>query len=220
MDEETDFRGVVRDGQVVLDEPLDLPDGTEVFIEVASTPPSLQMTEEQFREFTEFFTRRNRRSAGLGRLRSPIAAISTGASGSAAESIVNSLLYVRGLPDTPIVLDYRAGWPDPMHFMGSLRLKWKPDISSITVLSMLAEAQDAHDIRSCQVFCGLSTVHEITAKVSRRAQAIFESVPLPSPLTPDDALIAATALIHKLPLYTLDPAKFGIVPGLTTVQPY
>lgn len=61
MDEETDFRGVVRDGQVVLDEPLNLPDGTEVSIEaVPPARPQMTMTDEQFRVFTEFFTGRNR----------------------------------------------------------------------------------------------------------------------------------------------------------------
>lgn len=104
--------------------------------------------------------------------------------------------------------------------MQEMRLRWKPDISALTVLKMLAESQGTLERRSTEVFCTLSTIHEISVHVSRHAQFILESVPPPSQLTPDDALIAATALIHKLPLYTLDPTKFGIVPGLTAVQPY
>jgi predicted nucleic acid-binding protein len=42
----------------------------------------------------------------------------------------------------------------------------------------------------------------------------------PTRLTPLDALVAATALAHKLPLYTLDPNRFAAVPGLSAISPY
>ena len=42
----------------------------------------------------------------------------------------------------------------------------------------------------------------------------------PVPFTPGDAIVAATALELKLPLYTLTPARFATVSKLTTIQPY
>jgi predicted nucleic acid-binding protein len=60
----------------------------------------------------------------------------------------------------------------------------------------------------------------MNAAILRRAFQILDSVYSPSPLSPADAIIAATALIHKLPLYTLDPGRFGIVPGLNCIPPY
>jgi hypothetical protein len=62
--DETEIRGVVKNGQVVLNEPLDLPDGTAVFVEVdrSSVGPSLTMTDDEWKEFTEYFTGRKDRA--------------------------------------------------------------------------------------------------------------------------------------------------------------
>jgi hypothetical protein len=52
-------QGVVKNGQVVLDAPLNLPDGTAVTVVDEVTPPAtpkIVMTDEQFMEFTDFFT--------------------------------------------------------------------------------------------------------------------------------------------------------------------
>jgi len=55
-------RGVVKNGHVVLAQALDVPDGTEIvvstpdFDEDAPVGPSLIMTDEEFQEFTEYFT--------------------------------------------------------------------------------------------------------------------------------------------------------------------
>jgi predicted nucleic acid-binding protein len=57
-------------------------------------------------------------------------------------------------------------------------------------------------------------------RIVRRAYHLLDSHPPPAPLTADDAIVAATALIRKLPLYTLDPGRFAAVPGLTAARPY
>lgn len=52
-------QGVVRNGQVVLDAPLDLPDGTAVAVTDEAAPradPKVVLTDEEFMEFTAFFT--------------------------------------------------------------------------------------------------------------------------------------------------------------------
>jgi predicted nucleic acid-binding protein len=66
----------------------------------------------------------------------------------------------------------------------------------------------------------MSNVIEISASISKRAAALMDALPPPCPLTPGDAIVAATAIELKLPLYTLDPARFAAVPKLTTVKPY
>jgi hypothetical protein len=58
-------QGVVKNGQVVLDPPLDLPDGTILTVtrydpddDPRPQGPKLHLTAEEFAEFTEFFTRK------------------------------------------------------------------------------------------------------------------------------------------------------------------
>jgi hypothetical protein len=55
--------GVVKNGQVVLDTPLDVPDGTTVTVknydpddDPRPSGPRLVMTDKEFAEFTEYFT--------------------------------------------------------------------------------------------------------------------------------------------------------------------
>lgn len=57
------LQGVVKDGQVLLEQPLDLPDGTVVTVmdyDPEDAPqaeePKLIMTDEEFKEFTAYFT--------------------------------------------------------------------------------------------------------------------------------------------------------------------
>jgi hypothetical protein len=59
------IQGVVRGGQVVLQTPLDLPDGTIVTVmdydpddDPRPQGPSIVMTDAEFAEFTAYFTRK------------------------------------------------------------------------------------------------------------------------------------------------------------------
>jgi predicted nucleic acid-binding protein len=126
----------------------------------------------------------------------------------------------RGLIDTAILADYRDGHPDAMQLIADLRLLGFPDMSQISVLALFARCIDPREISGIQVFLKVSKVHSVTAHTMRRAQQILESLPPPCGLTPDDAIMAATAIEQSLPLYTLDPARFVAVSGLTTIRPY
>ena len=128
--------------------------------------------------------------------------------------------FIRGLLDTAVVIDYREGWPDPIAFFGTVRNIGFPEFSQITALKVLEHARDLWELDSAKVYLSISRVHPLNARVADLAQRLLELIPPPSPLSPDDTIVAATALIHKLPLYTLHPARFGIVPGLNTIQPY
>lgn len=57
------LQGVVRNGQVVLTQPLDLPDGTVVTVteydpdeDPRPIPPTLCLNDEEFRELTAFLS--------------------------------------------------------------------------------------------------------------------------------------------------------------------
>jgi predicted nucleic acid-binding protein len=87
-------------------------------------------------------------------------------------------------------------------------------------MALLANCQDALDLAGVRAFLSVAIVYPIVASISRRALRILDQLAPPSGLTADDALVAATALAHKLPLYTLDPARFAAVPGLSALPPY
>lgn len=59
------IRGIVKDGQVVLDAPLDLPDGTVLTVtrcdhddDPPPQEPTLKLTDEELAELTAFITRK------------------------------------------------------------------------------------------------------------------------------------------------------------------
>ena len=126
----------------------------------------------------------------------------------------------RGLIDTPVLTAYREGWPAAVQFITDVRRGGRPELSELSALALIAGCQDAADLAGLGWFFYAAHVHSITAHISRRARQILERLPPPAPLTAGDALVAATALAHTLPLYTLDPGRFAAVPGLSAVQPY
>ena len=96
----------------------------------------------------------------------------------------------------------------------------QPVLSQVSALVLLAWAQTAAERIGVDAFLLTADVRPLTARIARRARAILEGLATPSPLTADDALVAATAVEHKLPLYSLDPARYATVPGLTALRPY
>ena len=130
------------------------------------------------------------------------------------------LLVPPGVIDTPILIDYRAGEPNAVAFISAIRLYRLPEFSQLSAMALLAHAPNQADYNAVRLFLSISTVHALTVRISRRAQTILEAIKPPSPLTPDDAIVAATAIAHKLLLYTLDPPKFATVGGLSARSPY
>jgi predicted nucleic acid-binding protein len=126
----------------------------------------------------------------------------------------------RGVIDTPILVLYREGDAGAALFIQTLRAVVKPDVSQWSMLYLYVWAQSPSDQTAVRMTRSLSHVHEITAPISKRAAALMDQLPSPSPLTAGDAIVAATALELKIPLYTLDPARFAAVPKLTTTRPY
>lgn len=93
-------------------------------------------------------------------------------------------------------------------------------VSQLSVLTLVADATDAGERAGLGLFFSWCVVLPLNVRVVARARLVLDRLPPPAGLTADDALVAATALIHKLPLYTLDPGRFAAVPGLTAIRPY
>jgi predicted nucleic acid-binding protein len=95
-----------------------------------------------------------------------------------------------------------------------------PRFSRLTAVTMLSGCTSDADRALVLRYLATSQVEELTDAIARRAVDLLTAIPLPTLLTPADAIIAATAIEQSLPLYTLDPARFATVPGLAAVRPY
>ena len=126
----------------------------------------------------------------------------------------------RGLIDTQLLIEIRRGQPDAHQFAIEVLRIAPIQVSELSAMVLVAQSRTAAELRDNVRFLGHSRVYRITAPISQRALRVISSFPPPAPLTADDAIVAATALIHKLPLYALDPGRFAGVPGLSVLQPY
>jgi predicted nucleic acid-binding protein len=126
----------------------------------------------------------------------------------------------RGVIDTPILVAYREADPDAVAFITAVRATGQPEFSELSAMVLVARCAAAAELAALGwIFYG-ATVHRITAPISRRASRVLRSLAPPCGLTADDAVVAATAIEHTLPLYTLDPTRFAGVTGLTATRPY
>jgi predicted nucleic acid-binding protein len=90
-------------------------------------------------------------------------------------------------------------------------------ITATTALEVVARSTDEDDRQRRRHFAEHAVVVPATADAYRAAERLLWAVPLPTRLTADDALVAVTALRLKLPLDSLDPARYSGVPGLTVL---
>jgi predicted nucleic acid-binding protein len=126
----------------------------------------------------------------------------------------------RGLVDTPLLLLMLRGDDEAYQFARDMLKVAAIGVSASSALVALASAQDAAALAERQEFLKSNRVYTLTARIARRAFTLITQLPPPSPITADDAIIAATAIEHSLPLYTLDPARFSNIAGVAAIQPY
>src|SRR4051812_45933852 len=107
--------------------------------------------------------------------------------------------YRRRLLDTQLLVEIRAGHPHAIQFAHDLLRLASLDMSVLSALVVLSECQSAADVQRDLKFFGHNRVHRITAAASRRAVRIMRQLTPPAGITADDAIVAATALTHKLP---------------------
>lgn len=108
------------------------------------------------------------------------------------------------------------------HFRGLLRATQRLDrfprltISAITYFELLQGMRNRAEILAVQKSLALRNAEKLplTPAITARATVLMESLSLSHGLGMGDALIAATALEHRLSLLTANVKHFGAVEGL------
>jgi predicted nucleic acid-binding protein len=119
---------------------------------------------------------------------------------------------------TDLCLDLARGLPEAVSFFESPPVEIR--LSTATYLELLALARSAGEQRRVRRFVTPYAVLSLGPMASSRAVELLLAHHLTDGLQPLQALVAATALAHEIPLYTRDPRPFRSIPDLQVVAPY
>ena len=125
-----------------------------------------------------------------------------------------------GLIDTDILIDAERGVAQAVNFSIAQRSTGGLKLSVISAMEMMEGCRNSQDLATLVQFLRYATIVQISPTISQQAQTWMESFFLSHGLLIADALIAATAGEHRLPLYTKNVRHFQMLPGLTVVRPY
>jgi predicted nucleic acid-binding protein len=126
-----------------------------------------------------------------------------------------------GLPAlvaTDLCVDLARGVPEAVTFFDAPPVEIR--LSTVTYLELLALARSPGEQRRLRRFVAPYAVLSLGPMASSRAVELVQEHRLADGLEPLDALMAATALAHEIPLYTRHPAPFRNIPDLEVVAPY
>ena len=87
-------------------------------------------------------------------------------------------------------------------------------VSIVTIGELFYGARDKIELAKMQKHLSLMKQISLDEEISKRFLALLEQYALSHKLSVPDALIAATALSHHLPIYTLNIKDFRFIPDL------
>jgi tRNA(fMet)-specific endonuclease VapC len=122
------------------------------------------------------------------------------------------------LCDTNILIEFYKGNPviiDKLHEIGLPDLA----VSVITTGELFYGARDKLELVKMQKHLALMKQVPLDEEISNRFLLLLEEFALSHRLSVPDALIAATALAHNLPIFTLNVKDFRFIPDLRFHNP-
>jgi len=124
----------------------------------------------------------------------------------------------RVLIDTNVLIDsFRGKQHAKLHLEA---LRGRIAISSVTVLELMRGARSAQRKADLQVQMTAYEVLPLDSAICERAEAIMgEHVSGQQDVFVADCLIAATAIVHGLPLLTYNTRDFDFIPELRLYEP-
>jgi len=117
------------------------------------------------------------------------------------------------LVDTDVLIWHLRGNPQAARWLDRLQ---PLTISSVSYLEVLQGMRNKAELVAVQKMLQQrkANVRPITEDITRRATELMEAMTLSHRLQMGDALIAATALEHGLPVLTGNVKHFAAIPGL------
>lgn len=121
------------------------------------------------------------------------------------------------LVDTDVLIWHLRGLPRATQRLDRLP---RLTISAITWLELLHGMRSRAELQAVQKSLALRNTEQlpVTPAITIRAVSLMENLSLSHGLGMGDALIAATALEHSLPLLTANVKHFGPIEGLLIEQ--
>jgi predicted nucleic acid-binding protein len=92
-------------------------------------------------------------------------------------------------------------------------------LSSITVMELFQGMGNKSELAQMKKKIKFYDVVQIDEAISQKAIEIIETYKLSHGLQIPDAIIAATAIVHQIPLYTYNTRDFDFLPGIIFYQP-
>jgi predicted nucleic acid-binding protein len=118
---------------------------------------------------------------------------------------------------TDLCVDLARGVPEVVAFFDNPPVEIR--LSTVTYLELLGLAQSPAEERRLRRFVVPYAVLSLGPMASSRAVELLLEHHLTDGLQPMQALMAATALAHEIPLYTRHPEPFRNIPDLQVVSP-
>ena len=122
------------------------------------------------------------------------------------------------LCDTNILIEFYKDTPtivNELRHIGQRQLS----ISSITQAELYYGAINKDELKKIKQHLALLSLFSLDVEISRVFILLMETYSLSHKLSIPDALIAATALVHQIPLYTLNVKDFRFITGLELYRP-
>ena len=117
------------------------------------------------------------------------------------------------LTDTCVLIDYFREVPEVTKIIKNTGIK-NIVLNSIIVMEILAGARDKVELNSIKKRLNKFQILEINQQIMDDASSLTENFCLSHGLKIPDAIIAATAKFHGIPLYTFNKKDYRFVSGI------
>lgn len=122
------------------------------------------------------------------------------------------------LCDTNILIEFYKGNPQIIATLQKVGLN-QIAISAITQAELYFGALNKTELRLIKRHLSLLHIYQLDTEISAQFIALMEAYSLSHKLSIPDAMIAATSLVHKVELYTLNTKDFRFITGLNLYTP-
>jgi len=126
-----------------------------------------------------------------------------------------------GLLDSTILVDFARGSTEAAQFLDQESSKGRPLLTSvISAMELLVGCRNQPEVSRVRKTLGRFTLLQLTPAISQQAYDLIAEFSKSHGLIIPDALIAATAIVEKLPLYTHNDRHFEMIRDLEVKRPY